>query len=199
MAKIADKELEKIRDEILGLKESPLYAFRVKNNYFPVIGEGNHQSHIMFVGEAPGETEAKTAKPFCGRSGKLLDELLLSIKMDRTAVYVTNLVKDRPQDNRDPSPEEIALYGPFLERQIEIIKPRVIACLGRLSMKYIFEKYGLGAELRPISKIHGKEFKGTAPYGTVTVIALYHPAAALYNGGMKPVLIEDFKTLKKYI
>ncbi|HEY0908029.1 MAG TPA: uracil-DNA glycosylase [Candidatus Paceibacterota bacterium] len=192
-------QLKQIRDEILNLKQSSLYAFRTENKYFPVIGEGNHESHIMFVGEAPGETEAKTAKPFCGRSGKLLDELLASIKMDRTTVYVTNLVKDRPQDNRDPSPEEITLYGPFLERQIEIIKPRIIACLGRLSMKYVFEKYGLAGELQPVSKIHGKEFKGTASYGTVTVIALYHPAVALYNGGMKPVLMEDFKALKKYI
>lgn len=193
------KELDTVQSDVLALKKSPLYAFRLENGYVPVIGEGDPASHIMFVGEAPGETEAKTGKPFCGRSGKLLDELLASIRMDRAAVYVTNLVKDRPQDNRDPSPQEIALYGPFLERQIEVIRPRVIACLGRLSMKYIFEKYGLEGELAPISKIHGKEFKAETSYGTVTVIALYHPAAALYNGGMKPVLIKDFKALKKYI
>lgn len=198
MPKVTDS-LKKISKEVIALKESPLYSFRVQNNYFPVIGEGDLKSHIMFVGEAPGETEAKTGKPFCGRSGKLLDELLASIKMNRTNVYITNLVNDRPQDNRDPSPEEIALYGPFLERQIQVIKPRVIACLGRLSMKYVFDTYGLADELKPISKIHGKEFKATAAYGTVTVIALYHPAFALYNGSMKPMLKKDFKTLKKYI
>ncbi len=192
-------EMEKIRNEILALTESPLYAYRTENKYFPVIGEGNHEAHLMFVGEAPGENEAKTGKPFCGRSGKLLDELLASIGMDRTKVYVTNLVKDRPQDNRDPELSEIALYGPFLDRQIALMKPRIIACLGRLSMKYVFERYGLASSLAPISKIHGKEFTGTAPYGEVTIVALYHPAYALYNGGMKGQLMEDFKVMKKYI
>jgi len=191
-------ELRKIKDEILSLEESPLYKYRIENKYFPVIGEGSHDSHIMFVGEAPGENEAKTARPFCGRSGKLLDELLLSIGMDRKSVYVTNLVKDRPQDNRDPSDEEITLYGAFLERQIDILQPKIIATLGRHSMKYIFEKYGLGSVLETVSKIHGREFIGQASYGPVTVVALYHPAVALYNGSMKPVLMTDFKILEKY-
>jgi len=192
-------EFNKLRAEITGLSKSSLYKYRIENKYFPVIGEGSIDSHIMFIGEAPGETEAKTGKPFCGRSGKLLDELLASIGMDRAKVYVTNLIKDRPQDNRDPSPDEITLYAPFLDRQIELIQPRIIATLGRHSMKYIFEKYGLELELAPVSKIHGKEFVGKTPYGTVTVVALYHPAVALYNGSMKSVLMEDFKILKKYI
>jgi uracil-DNA glycosylase len=192
------EELKKIRDEILTLKESPLYSYRNENKYFPVIGEGNHDSHIMFVGEAPGENEAKTARPFCGRAGKVLDELLASIGMDRKSVYITNLVKDRPPGNRDPEPAEIELYGPFLDRQIVIMQPKVIATLGRHSMKYLFEKYGLGAAFQTISKIHGKEFKGTVPYGEVTIVALYHPAVALYNGSMKAQMLEDFKILKKY-
>jgi len=191
-------ELKNIKEEILNLKKSPLYKYRLENKYFPVIGEGNHDAHIMFVGEAPGESEAKTARPFCGRSGKLLDELLVSIGVDRKLVYVTNLVKDRPQDNRDPLPDEIALYGPFLDRQIEILKPKIIATLGRHSMKYVFEKYGIGNLLNVISKIHGQEFIGQASYGNVTIVALYHPAVALYNGSMKPVLLADFKTLEKY-
>lgn len=192
------EEMKKIRDEIIALEESPLYEYRMRNKYFPVIGEGSHDAHIMFVGEAPGETEAKTARPFCGRAGKLLDELLTSIGMDRKSVYVTNVVKDRPQDNRDPMPHEIALYGVFLERQIEILQPKIIVTLGRHSMKYIFEKYGLGPMLESVSKIHGREFIGRAPYGEVTVVALYHPAVALYNGSMRGVLLEDFKLLKKY-
>ncbi len=191
--------IEKIEDEIISLTESPLYSYRIQNGYVPVIGEGSETANLMFVGEAPGEKEAKTGKPFCGRSGKLLDELLSSIKMDRNSVYITNLVKDRPQDNRDPSKEEIELYGPFLDRQIDILKPKVIATLGRLSMKYLFEKFGLSEDLQPISKIHGKEFKGKASYGEVTVIALYHPAVALYNGSMKKELLKDFTCLKKYI
>ncbi|MDO8579384.1 MAG: uracil-DNA glycosylase [bacterium] len=192
------EELKKIKDEILTLTKSPLYTYRIKNKYFPVIGEGSHDAHIMFVGEAPGENEAKTAKPFCGRSGKLLDLLLDSIGMDRKSVYVTNVVKDRPEGNRDPLPEEIALYGVFLERQIEILQPKIIATLGRHSMKYIFEKYGLGTVLESVSKIHGREFVGKTSYGLVNVVALYHPAVALYNGSMKSVLMEDFKILRKY-
>lgn len=192
-------ELKKIRDELINLKDSPLYSYRVENAYYPVIGEGSHDANLMFVGEAPGENEAKTARPFCGRSGKLLDELLASIGMDRKTVYVTNLVKDRPPGNRDPLPSEIELYAPFLDRQIEILKPKVIATLGRHSMKYLFEKFGLGLELQPISKIHGKEFKANAPYGEVTLVALYHPAVALYNGSMKGELLKDFTCLKKYI
>src|SRR3989338_758977 len=118
--------LRKIKDEIVALKESPLYAERIKNKVFPVIGEGSHDSQIMFVGEAPGKNEAATGKPFCGASGRILDELLASAEIKRADVYVTNIVKDRPPFNRDPLPEEIAVYGPFLDRQIEIIEPEII-------------------------------------------------------------------------
>ncbi|MDE1874487.1 MAG: uracil-DNA glycosylase [Patescibacteria group bacterium] len=191
-------ELRKIRDEVVALSISPLYAYRIENKYFPVIGEGDHEARIMFVGEAPGENEAKTARPFCGAAGRILDELLASIGLDRKTVYVTNLIKDRPPGNRDPEQAEIDLYGPFLERQIAAMRPRVIATLGRHSMKYIFEKYDLSSVLQTISKIHGKVFKGTAPYGEVTVVALYHPAVALYNNSMKGAMLEDFKIIKKY-
>ncbi len=193
------EELKKIKDEVLGLKDSPLYEYRTTNKYFPVIGEGSHDARIMFIGEAPGKNEAMTGKPFCGASGKFLDELLASISLERKSVYVTNLVKDRPPENRDPEPDEIALYGPFLERQIEIIQPKVIATLGRHSMKYIFEKYGLAEVLATISKIHGQAYTGKTSYGDVTIVALYHPAAALYNGSLRDVMKKDFKTLKKYM
>ena len=193
------EELKKIRDEVLNLKESPLYEYRNENNYFPVIGEGSHDAKIMFVGEAPGQNEAKTARPFCGAAGKVLDELLASISLERKSVYVTNLVKDRPQDNRDPEPNEINLYGPFLLRQIEIIKPKVIATLGRYSMKYIFENFGLSSVLASVSKIHGSAFTGKSSYGDITVVALYHPAAALYNGTLRAVMKEDFKVLKNHM
>jgi uracil-DNA glycosylase family 4 len=135
------EKLKEIKDEILNLKESSLYAYRTENHYFPVIGEGNHDAHIVFIGEAPGENEAKTARPFCGASGRILDELLASIDLDRKSVYVTNIVKDRPPGNRDPLPSEIALYGPFLMRQIEIIQPKVIATLGRFSMQWVLEQF----------------------------------------------------------
>ena len=98
----------------------------------------------MFVGEAPGKNEAKTGRPFCGAAGKILDNLLAHAGIERKNVYITNIVKDRPQQNRDPLPGEIKIYGPFLDRQIDIIQPKVIATLGRYSMDYIMRKFGLG-------------------------------------------------------
>ncbi len=106
----------------------------------------------MFVGEAPGKNEALTGKPFCGAAGKILDELLATVGINRADIYITNIVKDRPPENRDPSPAEIESYGPFLDRQIEIIRPKVIATLGRYSMVYIMNRLGLGSELVPISR-----------------------------------------------
>ena len=117
--------LKEIRDEIMNLSVSPLYEYRTTNNYFPVIGEGDHYAKIMFIGEAPGEQEAKKGRPFIGASGRMLDELLKSIGLARESVYITNIVKDRPPDNRDPRKDEIKLYTPFLERQIQIIQPKV--------------------------------------------------------------------------
>lgn len=191
--------LKQIRDEVLALKASPLYEYRASNKYYPVIGEGSHDAKIMFVGEAPGMNEAKTGKPFCGASGKFLTELIESIGLKREQVYIANLVKDRPQDNRDPTPEEIALYAPFLDRQIDIIQPKVIATLGRHSMGYIMKKFDLDLEIEPISKIHGKAFEAHASYGPVTIVTFYHPASALYNGGMRDTHKQDFEILKKFV
>lgn len=193
------EKMKQIRDEIFHLKESPLYQYRIDNKFFPVVGEGSHVAHIMFVGEAPGKNEAETARPFCGKSGKVLDEMLESINLNRSDVYITNIVKDRPPENRDPSEDEINLYAPFLDRQIEIIKPQVIATLGRFSMKYIMEKFGLKDKLGQISVIHGKEFPASSSYGPVNIVPLYHPAVALYDGGNKQTLVDDFKILAKYI
>jgi|SRR5581483_2012762 len=191
------EKMKEIRDELLDFKKSPLYEYRTNNKYFPVVGEGSHTASIMFVGEAPGETEAKTGRPFCGRAGKFLDELIASIGLKREDVYITNIVKDRPPGNRDPEPEEIKLYAPFLDRQIEIIEPKVIAALGRFSANYIMTQFGL--ELQPISSMHGKEFEAEASYGKVIIVPLYHPAVALYNGSNRQTLFDDFKALKKYV
>ncbi len=193
------EEMKKIRDELLLFKESPLYTYRVENKYFPVVGEGSHTAHIMFVGEAPGQNEAETARPFCGKSGKILDELLESIKLNRSDVYITNIVKDRPPENRDPTEEEIKLYSPFLSRQINIIQPQVIATLGRFSMSYVMNHFGLGSQVGQISALHGKEFVAKTDYGAVTIIPLYHPAVALYTGNNRDMLLNDIQILKKYI
>lgn len=190
--------MRQIRDEILHLKKSPLYEYRTKNKYFPVIGEGDHDTDIVFIGEAPGLNEAKQGRPFCGAAGKVLDKLLASADIARSEVYITNIVKDRPPENRDPTPEEIALYAPFLDRQLEIIKPKVIVTLGRFSMEYIMKKYGLDLEMEPISKAHGKKFDAKAGEHTMQIVPLYHPATALYNGSFMKVLEEDFEILKQF-
>src|SRR5690606_1691382 len=136
---------------------SPLYEYRVKNKYLPVVGEGSCLADIVFVGEAPGKNEAKTGQPFCGASGRVLDELLGECGIKRGDVYITNIVKDRPPENRDPKPEEIILYAPFLDKQIEIIKPKVVATLGRFSMSYVIGRYvGLDPkEIGTIGQLHG--------------------------------------------
>ncbi|HXK40702.1 MAG TPA: uracil-DNA glycosylase [Candidatus Paceibacterota bacterium] len=192
------EQLRKIKEEVLELKDSPLYQERIKNKVFPVIGEGNHYAKIMFIGEAPGRNEAATGRPFCGAAGKVLDELLASVGIDRKSVYVTNIVKDRPPFNRDPLPEEIRAYAPFLDRQIDIIQPQVIAALGRFSMDYIMRRFGLDASITNISKIHGKVFDAQADYGSIKIIPLYHPAVAVYNNGMKEALANDFKILQNF-
>lgn len=193
------EEMKKIRDELLDFKKSPLYKERVENKLFPVIGEGSHNAKIMFIGEAPGKNEAKTGKPFCGASGRVLDELLAHIGLDRKSVYVTNIVKDRPTNNRDPKPEEIELYAPFLDRQIEIIQPKVIATLGRFSMEYVMRRLGLDKELDVISKMHGKTFEAKTSYGIVKIIPLYHPAVGIYNRNQLPELKKDFEVLKGFL
>lgn len=190
--------MKQIRDEIMDLKESPLYKERIENGYFPVIGAGSHDARIMFIGEAPGKNEAKTGRPFCGASGRILDELLDSIKMKREDVYITNIVKDRPTSNRDPRPEEIELYTPFLDRQIEIIKPKLIVTLGRFSMEYIMKKFNLEKDIEIISKIHGKIFEAESNFGKIKIIPLYHPAVAIYSRTQLPQLKKDFEVLKQY-
>lgn len=193
-----DKELEKIKGEVLGCKKCSLYKARIEGGFYPVIGEGNHQAKILFCGEAPGLQEAKTGRPFCGAAGRILDELLESIGIEREEVYVSNIVKDRPPKNRDPLPEEIAACSPYLLRQLEIIKPKVICPLGRYSMKFLMEKFGIGDRVEPISKLHGKVFEINTSFGPATLIPFFHPAVATYHFSMKQTLKQDFQILKKF-
>lgn len=193
------EQLRRIRNEVVNLEESPLYGFRVENNYFPVIGQGSHYAKIMFIGEAPGENEAKTGRPFCGQSGRVLDELLASISLKREDVYVTNVVKDRPPKNRDPHKKEIRLYAPFLDRQIDIIQPAVIATLGRFSMDFVLERFESEKHGQKISDLHGQLIPVQADYGEVQVLPLLHPAVALYRGGDTSELLEDFKVLAQFV
>ena len=189
------EELKKIKDEVIALENSVLAEERRTNGTLPVIGEGNHNAEIMFIGEAPGENEAKTGRPFCGRAGKVLDSLLESVGIKREDVYITNIVKDRPPKNRDPLPEDIEIYAPFLDRQIEIIKPKVVATLGRFSMQYVMFRYGLENELDTIGALHGKVLQTT----NFKLIPLYHPAAAIYNQSLLETLKQDFQVLKDLV
>jgi uracil-DNA glycosylase family 4 len=190
------QKLKKIRDEIWNLTDSPLYKYRQKNNYYPVLGEGSHFAKIIFIGEAPGKNEAETGRPFCGAAGKILDELLESVNIKRQDVYITNIVKDRPPGNRDPVPKEIKTYSPFLIRQLEIIKPEIIATLGRFSMEFIMKLYGLESKLQKISLLHGQVFKANTSWGKTKIIPFYHPAVALYNANQLTLLKNDFQALK---
>lgn len=191
--------LRAIKDDVMAFTESPLYEFRKKNNYFPVIGQGSHYARIMFIGEAPGENEAKTGRPFCGRSGDLLDVLLQQIGLDRKDVYITNILKDRPPNNRDPLKGEIQLYTPFLERQIDIIQPAVIATLGRIAMGFIFKLMHVPIKQPKISQLQGQVAQGQAGYGPVQILPLYHPAYVLRNPAMRTPLEEGFQQLKPFV
>ena len=193
------EKLEEIREELLKAKKAPLYGYRTENNYLPVPGEGKANAKIMVVGEAPGKNEAITGLPFCGQTGKILDELFESISLDRESVFVTSIVKDRPQKNRDPTREEIAWYAPYLDRQIEIVAPKVVVALGRFAMEYLFERYGVETEEKTISKLHGSIHKGIVGKQKIHIVALYHPSASIYNQKLKGVIKKDFKVLKQFI
>lgn len=192
-------QLEEIAQRVRDLEASPLYKYREEHGYQPVIGEGNPDAEVMFIGEAPGVQEAKTGRPFVGSAGKVLDALLASSGVAREDVYITNVVKDRPPDNRDPRVEEIARYAPFLLRQIEIIQPQVIATLGRFAMDFILEQFDLPQQGQRIGDLHGQVLKAEASYGEVVIVPLYHPAAAFYNKELKDVIEEDIQVLEPFV
>lgn len=192
------EQLRVIRDEVLALTTSPLYAERVANGTYPVLGEGSHWARVMLVGEAPGRNEAKSGRPFVGAAGKILDALLASADIKREDVYITNIVKDRPPFNRDPLPEEIVSYAPFLDRQVEIIQPEIIVPLGRYAMGYIMERFGLSGQLKPISAMHGRVFETATSYGPIKIVPLYHPAVAIYNAATKGTLTADIQVLRQF-
>lgn len=154
----------------------------------PVPGDGDPDAKLMFVGEAPGAQEDKEGRPFVGASGKFLDEMLASIDLRRDDVFVTNIVKFRPPNNRDPNKEEIEACLPYLLAQIKVIQPKLVIFLGRHSMNVFFP------ELR-ISSAHGKLYRKSGQ----VYLPLYHPAAALYNGGMRATLLEDFSRIPQIL
>ncbi|WP_297499760.1 type-4 uracil-DNA glycosylase [Thermococcus sp.] len=179
----------KLEEKIRNCRKCPLWELRTK----PVPGAGSYDAKVMFVGEAPGYWEDQKGLPFVGRAGKVLDELLAEINLSREEVYITNIVKCRPPNNRDPTEEEVRACSPYLDRQIDIIRPKVIVPLGRHSMGYILEKFGFEPE--PISKIHGKTFEAHTLFGKIVIMPTYHPAAALYKPPIRKELEKDFRKL----
>jgi DNA polymerase len=157
-----------------------------------VFGDGNAESKIVFIGEAPGKNEDIEGRPFIGAGGKFLAEMLESIKMKREDIYITNIVKYRPPNNRDPEPQEKLDCNEWLINELKIIEPRLIIFLGRHSMGKFFPT-------EKISDIHGKLLIKNVPElgKKQAFLPLYHPAAALYNGGMRETLMKDFKKIPK--
>ena len=158
-----------------------------------VPGAGSAEAEIMFIGEAPGQKEDELGVPFVGQAGKFLDEMLGTINLKREEVYIANVVKCRPQGNRDPLPDEVATCWPWLLRQIKIIQPKLIVTLGRHSM-------GRFLPSMKISEIHGQAMRREIDgIGRQVFYTLYHPAAALYNGSMRNVLLKDFKRIPRVL
>jgi len=163
----------------------------------PVFGEGSLDADILFVGEAPGYNEDVQGRPFVGKAGRILDELLESIGLVRSNIYIANILKCRPPDNRNPLKTEIEACKEHLDRQIEIIQPKIIVPLGNFACSYIFEKFGLNYD--KISNIHGKIFQVNTIFGKAKIIPMYHPAVATYNPNEKSTLKLDFESIKRAI
>lgn len=176
-----DLLLQKLKEEIIADKNLPLATNLV-------FGEGNPDCEVLFIGEAPGLVEDKQIRPFVGRSGQLLRKCIRELGWKEEDVYITNIVKRRPPDNRDPLPEEIAAYKPYLSRQIEIINPKIIATLGRFSMNYFLPN-------GKITRDQGKLFKS----GNWFIAPMFHPSAALRSPIMMREFQKNFKNLPKML
>ncbi|MGQ0680211.1 MAG: uracil-DNA glycosylase [Actinomycetota bacterium] len=181
--------MEQARQEALGCTRCRLSVGRTRVVWW----DGNPDSDLMFVGEAPGFHEDKVGKPFVGAAGKLLDTMLASIGMDRTRCVICNVIKCRPPDNRDPQPDEIETCSPFLKAQIEFIKPSVIVTLGNFATRFVLQRQV------PISRVRGQVF---AAFGA-RVIPTFHPASVLYSGGPGSAawttIQQDFQTIANHL
>ncbi len=197
MAVSKSAQLRRVAKDVDNLTGSPLYKLRVKEGYHSVVGIGNPDARIMLIGEAPGKQEALRGEPFVGAAGKFLDHMLASVGLTRDQVYITNILKDRPPENRPPQKGEIKLYAPFLRRQINTIQPRVIVTLGRFAMDFILAEFDMPEKGRSISELHGQQLPATAPYGPITVVPLFHPAVAFYRQDQREILKSDFLVLRE--
>lgn len=150
-----------------------------------VMGHGNPEADIVFIGEAPGKNEDLQGLPFVGAAGKFLDQMLAEANLVRSDIYITNIVKYRPPNNRDPKPAEKKAFWPYLVKELQIIQPKIVVTLGRHSMGYFLPNAKIG-------EVHGKPKRLTFGDTKLVLMPLYHPAAALYNGDLRKTLLEDF-------
>ena len=194
-AAVKQQKLDDIKAKILADQVCPALAQTATQLVF---GDGNAAADIVFIGEAPGKNEDLTGKPFVGAAGKFLDEMLAGVGLSRKDVYITNIVKYRPPDNRDPLPEEKKAFLPYLQAQLEIIQPKLVVTLGRHSTNCFLPDL-------QISKIHGEakrikvSMKQSNDVLSIVIMPLFHPAAALYNGGMRQTLIDDFAGIPRIL
>jgi len=186
--------METIAKEVKACQKCGLW--RTRQN--AVTGEGNLDAATLFIGEAPGYWEDVKGRPFVGAAGKLLDALLSAIGLSRSEVYITNIVKCRPPQNRDPLPVEVEACTPYLNRQIRIIRPRIIVTLGRHSTAYVLSQAGY-KETLGITRLHGKVYSVRLFGLSVSVLPMFHPAAVLHNPRYKDALEHDFQILKSLI
>lgn len=184
MVKVTDKqmELDKIRQTIIENNICPELAQTATNL---VMGDGNIDAEIVIIGEAPGKKEDELGLPFVGAAGKFLNDMLAQAGMERADVFITNIVKYRPPNNRDPLQGEKHAFLPFLLKQLEIIQPKVVITLGRHSMEYFLPD-------KKIGQVHGVAHRIEVGNQQLLIVPLYHPAAALYNGSLRQTLIDDF-------
>jgi uracil-DNA glycosylase family 4 len=189
MADIKQDQLDALKADILTKNICPDLAEQATQL---VMGDGNLDAEIVFIGEAPGKKEDESGLPFVGASGKFLNEMLAQAGLERSDVYITNVVKYRPPKNRDPKPTEKKAFMPYLLKQLEIIQPKVVITLGRHSMEYFLP----GAK---IGEIHGQPHNVRIDGDEFMIIPLYHPAAALYNGSLRATLVDDFLRVPEII
>ena len=185
--------MEAVASEVKACRRCDLW--KTRKNAVP--GEGSPKAKIMFVGEAPGYWEDVKGRPFVGAAGKFLDTLLAEAGLQRSQVFIGNVLKCRPPGNREPAPVEIEACTPFLERQISAIQPKLIVTLGHYSTAYIFSKAGIA--FKGITEARGKFYQARVLGLAVTVFPTLHPAAGLYSAKYKQLLIDDFRLLKAKI
>lgn len=186
---LKQQQLDDLRTDILKNNVCPELAEQATQL---VMGDGNLDADIVFIGEAPGKKEDESGLPFVGASGKFLNEMLAQAGLERSDVYITNVVKYRPPKNRDPKPAEKKAFMPYLLRQLEIIRPKAVITLGRHSMEYFLPEAKIG-------EVHGQPHTVHIDGDEFMIIPLYHPAAALYNGSLRATLIEDFMRVPEII